>query len=174
MDVLGSGSRCCRFITPCIKQTFINCSSYLSNLLWGGINGPFPKVTAFWNTQKYGHAGWRWVFATLLPGKSPSSYKNGQLLSFSRKKAVVHVTENCQTLLGMYQPETCIRATPSQEALDRSGNELWKEACRNAGIFWLSEPRWYLWLGNSKAYLLCVLTRSLYIFSSLKCSKFMS
>ena len=32
------------------------------------------------------------------------------VLSFCRKKAVMHVMENCHTLLGMHQPEICIRA----------------------------------------------------------------
>lgn len=109
MDVLGSRSQCCRFITQCVKQTFINCSSYSSNLLQGGIYRSLPKVTALWNSQKYGIADFRWFFAVWLPGKS-LSYVNGQLLSFSRKRAVMHVMENCHNLLGMYQPETCIRA----------------------------------------------------------------
>lgn len=67
--MLGSRSQCCRFIT-CVKQTFINCSSYLPNLLWGGIYASLPKVTTFWDSQRYGIADFGWVFPDLLPGEA--------------------------------------------------------------------------------------------------------
>lgn len=108
-------------------------------------------------------------------GKSLSSDMNGQLLSFSRKKAVMHCMENCRTLLGGYQPETCIRAYAiSKRILTEVGMCGWKQRADK-------QPRCGCWrpggicdMGILRPPYCASLQGVCTSFPAFKCSKFMS